>query len=144
MPALGKALVTPSGHTVDGAIFSLRAAVTYLSPMETVVHRKLPSDPVLTRLRAALDELYGARIERVVLFGSRARGDARADSDYDVALFLHDLGADRWQDLTALAAITEPILEATGSVLNILPLAAGLHLERTPLMHEIRRDGLEI
>ena len=106
--------------------------------------RKPPNDPILARLRAALDELYGARIERVVLFGSRARGDARADSDYDVALFLYDLGVDRWQDLTALATITEPILEETGSVLNILPLAAGLHIERTPLMHEIRRDGLEI
>jgi uncharacterized protein len=34
-------------------------------------------DPVLIRFRAALDALYGERIERVVLFGSRARGDAR-------------------------------------------------------------------
>jgi len=30
----------------------------------------------LRRFRTALDELYGDRIERVVLFGSRARGDA--------------------------------------------------------------------
>jgi len=30
-------------------------------------------DPVLMRFRAALDEIYGPRIERVVLFGSRAR-----------------------------------------------------------------------
>jgi hypothetical protein len=35
------------------------------------------TDPVLNRLRAALDEMYGDRIERVVLFGSRARGDAQ-------------------------------------------------------------------
>ena len=33
-------------------------------------------DQVLRRLRVALDNLYGDRIERVVLFGSRARGDA--------------------------------------------------------------------
>ena len=32
-----------------------------------------PSDPILARFRAALDELYGGRLERVVLFGSRAR-----------------------------------------------------------------------
>jgi hypothetical protein len=44
------------------------------------------ADPVLKRFRAALDTLYGDRIERVVLFGSRARGDAR--EDYDVAVFL--------------------------------------------------------
>jgi hypothetical protein len=32
----------------------------------------LAADPILKRLRRALDELYGERIERVVLFGSRA------------------------------------------------------------------------
>jgi predicted nucleotidyltransferase len=45
-------------------------------------------DPILKRFRAALAELYGDRLERVVLFGSRARGDARADSDYDIAVFI--------------------------------------------------------
>lgn len=49
---------------------------------------------ILTKFRAALDEAYGNRIQRVVLFGSRARGDAGEDSDYDVAVFLKDL-ADR-------------------------------------------------
>jgi uncharacterized protein len=47
-------------------------------------------DPILIRFRAALADAYGKRIERVVLFGSRARGDARADSDYDIAVFLED------------------------------------------------------
>jgi predicted nucleotidyltransferase len=42
----------------------------------------LTDDPVLVRFRRALDEVCGAQnIERVVLFGSRARGDARPDSD---------------------------------------------------------------
>ena len=50
----------------------------------------LANDPVLTRFRAVLDVLYGDRLERAVLFGSRARGDARPDSDYDVAVFLRN------------------------------------------------------
>jgi predicted nucleotidyltransferase len=44
-------------------------------------------DPILSRFRTALDLAYGERIERVVLFGSRARGDAGPDSVYDVAVF---------------------------------------------------------
>ncbi len=47
----------------------------------------IAADPILARFRAALDALYGARIERVVLYGSRARGDHREDSDYDIAVF---------------------------------------------------------
>lgn len=38
-------------------------------------------DPILVRFRQALDEMYGNQIERVVLFRSRARGDAYPDSD---------------------------------------------------------------
>ena len=53
---------------------------------------------ILTKFRAALKELYGDRIERVVLYGSRARGDARSDSDYDVAVFLKDM-TDRWNEI---------------------------------------------
>ncbi len=33
------------------------------------------ADAILTRFRAALGEIYGDRLERVVLYGSRARGD---------------------------------------------------------------------
>jgi predicted nucleotidyltransferase len=47
----------------------------------------ITDDPTLRRLRRALDALYGDRIERVVLFGSRARGDAGEDSDYDRRCF---------------------------------------------------------
>jgi uncharacterized protein len=45
---------------------------------------KARDNPVLKRFRAVVTETYGDRLERVVLFGSRARGDAQADSDYDV------------------------------------------------------------
>ena len=38
-------------------------------------------DPILKRFRTRLEEIYGARLERAVLYGSRARGDARPDSD---------------------------------------------------------------
>jgi len=48
-------------------------------------------DPVLQRFRTTLGDIFGDRIERVVLFGSRARGKVRDDSDYDVGVFLKDL-----------------------------------------------------
>jgi predicted nucleotidyltransferase len=100
-------------------------------------------DSVLTRFRAALDEAYGSRIERVVLFGSRARGDARPDSDYDVAVFLRNLD-NFGQEAGRIAAIETDILYDTGAVINAIPFKAGSYQERTGLMGELRREGLDL
>src|ERR1700722_9403422 len=61
-------------------------------------------DPILRSFREALAELYGPALDRVVLFGSRARGDAGADSDYDVAVFLNEIrpGMAEWYRLADL------------------------------------------
>jgi uncharacterized protein len=101
------------------------------------------SDPILVRFRKALVDLYGERLERVVLFGSRARGTAYADSDYDVAVFLRGL-SDRWQEARRLAAIETDILAETGRFIHSMPYPAGSHQRRTPLMHEIRQDGIDL
>lgn len=45
-------------------------------------------DSTLRRLRDGLAALYGDRLDRVLLYGSRARGDARSDSDVDVLVIL--------------------------------------------------------
>jgi predicted nucleotidyltransferase len=100
-------------------------------------------DPILKRLRAALDDMYGDRLERVVLFGSRARGDAREDSDYDVAVFLKGL-TDRWAKLDRLADLGTDILDETGEFIRAMPYRAGSYEERTPLMHEIRTGGIDL
>ena len=100
-------------------------------------------DSVLSRFRAALDEVYGSRIERVVLFGSRARGDARPDSDYDVAVFLRNLD-NFGQEAGRIAAIETDILYDTGAVINAIPFKAGSHQERTGLMGELRREGFDL
>jgi predicted nucleotidyltransferase len=103
----------------------------------------ITGDPVLRRLRSELDELYGDRIERVVLFGSRARGDETEDSDYDVAVFLHDL-TDRWQELHRLADLRLRLLNAEKVFVDIKPYPAGSYVDRSSLMREIRLDGLDL
>ena len=100
-------------------------------------------DPVLRRFRAALDEIYGERLERVVLFGSRARGDARDDSDYDIAVFIKDL-TDRWPEIDRIIPVITDIIDDTGSVIHALPYPAGYYQNRTSLMREIRREGVDL
>jgi uncharacterized protein len=100
-------------------------------------------DPILKRFRAALDAMYGERIERVVLFGSRARGDAREDSDYDVAVFIKNPGA-LSVELHRLASVSTDILLDTGAVISAKPFRAGAFRERTGFMHDLRQDGIDL
>jgi predicted nucleotidyltransferase len=100
-------------------------------------------DPILKRFRAALDELYGERIERVVLFGSRDRGDVQEDSDYDIAVFLNDV-TDRWLEVDRIISIVTDILYEEEAFIHAMPYRAGSYEERTPLMQEIRREGVDL
>jgi uncharacterized protein len=104
------------------------------------------ANPILAKFRAALAEMYGDRLERVVLFGSRARGDAQPDSDYDVAVFLNGINgsSDRWAELHRLAALRANFIDETGAFFDAKPYPAGAYRERSPLMHEIRREGLDL
>ena len=101
------------------------------------------NDPVLDRFCSALRDAYGARIERIVLYGSRARGDAREDSDYDVALFLHDL-ADYWKEMGRIADMAVETFDATAGLVHAIAFPVGAWRDRTTLMHEMRREGVDL
>ena len=100
-------------------------------------------DPILRRFKAALDAIYGDQIERVVLFGSRARGDARDDSDYDIAVFLRS-PPDSRTERKRLANLRVDFLDDTGAFFETKAFPMSAWRERTPLMYEIRRDGVAI
>jgi predicted nucleotidyltransferase len=101
-----------------------------------------PADPVLVRFRRDLNALFSVGVARVVPFGSRARGDWRPESDYDIAVFLKNPGG-LWDELGRLAHITTGILDDTGAVISARPFAERVYDDRSPLMQEIRTDGVE-
>jgi antitoxin ChpS len=81
-------------------------------------------------LRSALAELdrklharFGRRYCRLILFGSRARGDNRPDSDADVAVVMHEHITHRWALKRAIIQETYPILLETGLYIQAWPLA---------------------
>jgi len=98
----------------------------------------------LRRFRAEVEQQFPDRVTQVVLFGSRARGDARPDSDYDVAVFIQDL-EDRRTANHALADLSYPY---TVSGFHIRALAFPADYLRVPqngmLADNIARDGIAI
>ena len=101
------------------------------------------SSQLLASLRAEFARLYGPRLARVVLFGSRARGEARPDSDYDVAIFVEDL-TDRWAEFDRIEPILTEFLLHRSALIQALPYDSRRYDDPSSLMRNIREEGIEL
>ena len=85
---------------------------------------------------AAVRARYGARLVDVLVFGSRARGDAEPDSDVDLAIILEDGDWKFFDEKMALCDIAYDLLLETGLFIQSWPVAAsvwtGAVTSRTP------------
>ena len=85
-------------------------------------------------------------VERLILFGSRARGEARPDSDYDIAVILRDLSNRRRVRRVLSDLAYDHIL--SGFFIRPIPLPSDYLEPRegrlTELAEDIIRDGVEV
>jgi hypothetical protein len=64
------------------------------------------AEKVLKELRNRMESQLGDRLVRIVLFGSRARGDFDVESDIDIAIIVRDLPRElRHQILDSVAEL---------------------------------------
>ena len=77
----------------------------------------------LAAFAATVRAHYGERLNAIVLFGSRARNDARPDSDADVAVILADGSWNFWAELRILADFAYDALIRDGLSIHAWPLA---------------------
>jgi len=96
----------------------------------------------LRSFRRAVEHALPGRIDDVLLFGSRARGEAKRGSDYDVAVLVRDL-SDRLAVRRAVSDAAYPHVVA-GLPLRPLLLPAGYLASANELADDIRRDGVEV
>jgi uncharacterized protein len=123
----------------------LASTSTPLSPGDRAGYILLVLSSVeTTLLRAFKAELAGRfheRLARVTLFGSRARGEGRDDSDLDVLVAIRGVTRDERREVLDLAADLEMAHE-----LVLSPLVTDADAQRlsAALAQEIARDGVPL
>lgn len=99
---------------------------------------------ILVELRGELQSLYGERLERILLFGSQARGDAEPESDIDVLVVLKGavepgVEIDRTSHFVAELSLANNVV-----VSCVFISSKRFAAERSPLLLNVRREGLAI
>ena len=98
---------------------------------------------------AALRRLYGSRLRGTYLFGSRARGDNKPESDVDIAVVLADGDWDHWDEKMRIADLEYDAIVGTGVELQGWPVSAAewanAEVHRNPaLVQAMRRDAVDL
>ena len=108
-----------------------------MSDTETVLARDISRDQLLAELRALRPQFEGEGVAHMVLFGSRARGDHRPDSDVDLMI---DVVPGRKFSLIEMAGIANAVEDTIGLMGNVFLRRSA----RSDLLDETRRDGIAI
>jgi predicted nucleotidyltransferase len=99
---------------------------------------------ILTDLRSRLTELYGARIDRLLLFGSKARGDAVEDSDVDVLVVLHG-DVQPGEEIRRAGGIAAELSLANDLVISCAFVSSQRFTsEKSPFLINIHREGIAL
>ena len=118
------------------------------------VTRKIANYEVLARYRDALLARFPDQLQRLILFGSQARGDATAESDIDVLVVVN------WEKehLTGgfyAAPFSDPRWQAIVDAASDISLEYGVYIaphviserrfhEWSPLTNRVKEEGIEI
>jgi len=99
---------------------------------------------VLQQLRAGLEAQYGDRLDRVLLYGSRARGDAGPESDVDVLVVLKGAVNPLAEIHVNEFLVADLSLENDLVILCLYMSADEFAHGDDPFLRNVRRDALTI
>ncbi len=99
---------------------------------------------VLSKLKKELLRIYGESVDSIILYGSRARGDARADSDIDILVVLKD--DFNYSEMLRLSSELVASLSLENDVVISRAFATKAQYEKLqiPFLMNVRREGVPV
>ncbi|GAB4027918.1 nucleotidyltransferase domain-containing protein [Spirosoma koreense] len=117
--------------------------------MEIPYHPKALTPDELQALsrdvKQALTDLYGDRLDRVILYGSYARGDFHAESDVDYMVVLRDDEVRAGQEIRRMSSVIGPLALTHAIEVSIFPVSLTKYACGYPLLYQaVQQEGIPV
>jgi len=99
---------------------------------------------ILKKLKKELIQIYGDQVDSILLYGSRARGDERPDSDIDILVVLKD--DFNYSEMLRLSSDLAASLSLENDVVISRAFVSKEQFEQrqTPFLMNVRREGVPV
>ena len=92
-----------------------------------------------------VSQLYGNRLDKVILFGSYARGEQHEESDVDYLVVLNDEEIKSYSEISNLSPLMTDLGLKYGFWVSAIPYTnKKLYTGNTPLGFNIIQEGIEL
>lgn len=114
-----------------------------LTATDRLAHVPEPIRSILTEVKRDLTAFYGDRLQKIILFGSYARGDFHDESDIDIMPVIQDDSAQDRRD--ALSELAYRYMEEYSTKVSIIPATTARYEKAaTFFLMFVQQDGIQL
>jgi uncharacterized protein len=100
---------------------------------------------ITSEFKAVMQQLYGDRLENVILYGSYARNEQSEDSDIDLLVVLKDDEISNFKEISNITDATYKLNSENEFIISPQPISKNRFLNgKTAYLYFIRKDGIVI
>ena len=100
-------------------------------------------EKILSLFKNRIEQRLGNRLQKIILFGSYARQEAKADSDIDIMLVYNNEHYQGIREISLVSDIINDFLLEFGVLISILPTSSKIYQSTNRLIYRnIKKQGI--